>query len=481
MNRIVNKTDFEQVFRNFIHVILKNCLLTILSVICISSMATAQIGKRFPSERKLIKDPVTGVELIFLTSQPGKGDSKLYQTHNSWTSDGQWVIFRSNRVPEEAMAVNEETGEMVQITEGGYSGQLNISRNKMIMHYSRTVDENGNPIPVRDRRASGAGAGAPAVARSMQIIETDLAELFADSKAGTLKDASHYQKICGTTPVSLGAGGLAAIDANEDIAYFSVSREEAMRHLPPGTKIAETFGPRNMGAGPSGLASMNLKTGEIRHVVSVPFQMGHVQSNNWVAGEIVFCWETGGKAPKRMWVVKADGTGLRPIYDELETDWVTHEAVITPDEVAFAIMGHRPVGTQGFDGGTTNPGQEPGWGPSGTRAHLGGLAIANLRTGEVYLAGQTKSGSGLWHVGGSLDGRFAVGDDFKRDIWLIDRRTNEMMLLSAGHKETAQDHPHPIFSTCGTKILIQSAMLSEDNRSMNIVVIKLPQDWLDRK
>ena len=97
------------------------------------------------------------------------------------------------------------------------------------------------------------------------------------------------------------------------------------------------------------------------------------------------------------------------------------------------------------------------------------------------MAGQTKSGSGLWHVGGSLDGRFAVGDDFKRDIWVIDRNTNEMMLLTAGHKDTAQDHPHPIFNTEGTKVLIQSAMLSEDNRSMNIVMVKLPQDWLDRK
>ena len=47
----------------------------------------AQIGKRFPSERKEVIDPVTGVKLIFLTSTPN-GDSKIYQTHNQWTSDG---------------------------------------------------------------------------------------------------------------------------------------------------------------------------------------------------------------------------------------------------------------------------------------------------------------------------------------------------------------------------------------------------------
>lgn len=451
---------------------MKKILLTSLLIVCFASIASAQIGKRFPSERKVIKDPKTGTELIFLTSQQGKGDSKIYQTHNQWTADGKWLIFRSSRVPGEAMAVNETTGEMVQVTEGGYTGMLNIGRKNMVLHFMRNIDAEGNPVVGRRR---GAGDGR------VQIIEVDLAKLFADSEAGTLKESAYYQKVCGTVPAEIGAGGDMAIDANEDVAYFRVSKTEAARHLPEGTKIEENFGPRNMGAGPAGIGSMSLKTGEVKHVVSVPFQVGHIQTNPWVPGEIVFCWETGGKAPTRMWTVKADGSGLRPVYDELPTDWVTHEAVITPDEVAFAVMGHRPVGTSGFQGDSTNPGQEAGWGPSGTRAHFTGLGIANLRTGEVYLAGQTKSGSGLWHVGGSSDGRFAVGDDFRRDIWLIDRKTNEMMLLSAGHKQTAADHPHPTFSPDGTKIQIQSAMLSEDNRSMNIVVIKVPQEWLDRK
>src|SRR3954471_10495207 len=87
-----------------------------------------QIGRRFPSEKKIVKDPVTGVMLTFLTSTP-MGDSKIYQTHNQWTSDGQWLIFRSGRMRGEAMAVNEKTGEMVQVTEGGYVGMLNVARN----------------------------------------------------------------------------------------------------------------------------------------------------------------------------------------------------------------------------------------------------------------------------------------------------------------------------------------------------------------
>jgi oligogalacturonide lyase len=232
---------------------------------------------------------------------------------------------------------------------------------------------------------------------------------------------------------------------------------------------------------------MDLRTGEISYIVSVPFQIGHVQTNPWVPGEIVFCWETGGKSPQRTWTVMSDGTGLRPLYKESEYEWVTHEAVISKDEVAIAIMGHRqiPGGAKIIPSGTAvggvNPGQEPEWGVSGTREKPTGLGIVNLRTREMTLLGQTPSGSGLWHVTGSPDGRWAVGDDFARNIYLIDRHTREMILLSAGHKPTAADHPHPTMSPDGTKIQIQSGMLSEDGKSMNICIIPVPEEWLRRK
>ena len=431
----------------------------------------AQIGRRFPSERKVVKDSVTGTMLTFLTSTPS-GDSKIYQTHNQWTSDGNWLIFRSGRVKGEAMAVNEKTGDIVQVTEGGYTGMLNVARNSMKLYFMRDPQGDSN-----DRRR-------PA---SLQIVEVDLEKLFTDSQAGKLKSADAYQRICGTTPPEIQAGGDMALDGDENWAYFRIGREEAARHLTPGTKIESNFGPRNMGAGPSGIAAMNVKTGAIKHVISVPFQVGHIQTNPWVPGEIVFCWETGGKSPQRTWTVMADGSGLRPLYPESPYEWVTHEAVISKDEVAIAIMGHRQIPgsaklvPEGTTVGGSNPGQEPEWGPSGTREKPTGLGIVNLRTREMTIVGQTPSGSGLWHVSGSPDGRWAVGDDFERNIYLIDRHTHEMILLSAGHKRTAADHPHPTMSPDGTKIQIQSALLSADGKSMNICIIPVPEEWLKRK
>lgn len=444
----------------------KNVLLSIwvIAVVLMCSSTIAQIGARFPSERKVVIDPVTGVELIFLTSSPA-GDSKIYPTHNQWTSDGNWIIFRSKRVKNEAMAVNEKSGEIIQVTEGGYAGILNISRKSMLLYYMRRMDDN----------------------RSREIIEVNLAKLFADSKAGTLKPSSEYQRVCGTIPLELRASGDMALDADEDWIWFRVGQDEAMKHLPEGTKIEDNFGPRNMGAGPGGIAGMNIQTGEIKYVVSVPFQIGHIQSNPWVTGQIVFCWETGGKSPQRTWIVNSDGTGLRPLYPESDYEWVTHEIVLSTDEVAFSIMGHRkiPGTSENVPTGTgvygTNPGQEIEWGPSGTREKPTGLAIVNINTREMIIAGQIPYGSGFWHVAGSSDGRFVAGDNFAREIYLIDRHSHEMILLSAGHKPTAQDHPHPTFSPDGTKILIQSAMLSEDGKSMNLCIIPLPEEWLERK
>jgi len=451
---------------------MQNNFLKILGVslfaVLLSTTAEAQIGRRFPSERKVINDPLTGNKLIFLTSTPA-GDGKIYQTHNQWTSDGKWLIFKSNRVKGEAIAVNEKTGEMVQVTEGGYTGMLNIARKSMYLYFMRKTANDS-------------------LGRSLAIVEVNLDKLFADSKSGKLKDKSAYERICGITSPELQAGGDMALDGDEEWAWFRVGKEYAAKHLPAGTKIESNFGPRNMGAGPSGIAGMNLKTGEIKYVTSVPFQVGHLQTNPWVPGQIVFCWETGGKSPQRTWIVHSDGSGLRPLYPEADFEWVTHEAVISPDEVAIAIMGHRKIltetdttGFKGTDVSGANLGQDKGWGNCGTREKPTGLGSVNINTREMSIAGQIPTGSGFWHVSGSPDRRFVVGDDFARNIYLINRRTNEMMLLSAGHKPTAADHPHPTFSPDGTKIQIQSAMLSADNESMNICVIPVPKKWLKKK
>ena len=427
-----------------------------------SATAMAQMGTRFPSERKVISDPKTGVELVFLTSKSGTGDSKIYQTHNQWTSDGRWVVFRSNRVKGEAMAVNEETGDIVQVTEGGFTGMLCVARKSMNLYHMRAVVD-------KEGKRTG-----------MEVVEVNLGALLADAMAGTVKKKKNYERICGVIPADMCSEGDMALDGSEEFVYFRLDKEYA-RRMPIAEPIADNFGPRHMGAGPGGLGKMDLRTGKSEPVVAVHFKVGHIQGNPWHPGEVIFCWETGGKAPVRTWICNADGTGLRPIYRETEHDWVTHEAVINEDEVVMAIIGHRPIdkGEQKKIDGLESFGTSDDWGPAGTKEYATGIAVVNLRTRELTMEGQVP-GDNFWHVAGSQDGHWVAGDDFARELWLIDRHTGERILLSAGHKTTARDHVHPTFKPDGTEIEIQSAMLSDDGRSMNICIVRLPQHLIDR-
>ena len=453
--------------------------LAVASLLLVAAVpAHAQIGKRFPSEKKIVPDPVTGVPLTFLTSAQGTGDSKIYQTHHQWTSDGKWLVFRSNRVQGEAMAVNEETGDIVQVTEGGFSGMLCLADHSMNLYFlrqQRLPRAEGEEEAAAGERGGRGGRRGGGPRGPAQIVKVDLGKLFVDSEAGTLKDESAYQTVMGTIPIAMGAGGDMALDPTEEFAYFRVGREVAAQHLPAGVEPAADFGPRNMGAGPTGLAGMNLKTGEVKFIVAVPFQIGHVQTNPYVPGEIVFCWETGGKAPQRTWTVKSDGTGLRPAYPESPYEWVTHEAVITPDEMVVAIISHR-----GIDQAT----EDSDWGIAGTAAKPSGNGVINLRTGEMRIEGQLPLGDpgrSVWHVHGSPDGRWIVADDFQYRLWITDRKTGKTQLLAdLGSVRSARDHIHPTFSADSKKVQVQTAMLAEDGRSLNICVVPIPDSLLNR-
>ena len=182
-------------------------------------LASAQIGRRFPSERKVIPDPVTGVPLTFLTSTP-QGDSKIYPTHAQWTADGAWVIFRSGRVPGQAMAVNEATGDLVQVTGGGYVGTLCLARKTMRLFVMRPAERTPAPAPGETSAAGGNRFRGP-----MQIVAVDLARVFADSAAGRMGQEADYERVCGTVPAELGANPDMALDADENTAYFRIGRE----------------------------------------------------------------------------------------------------------------------------------------------------------------------------------------------------------------------------------------------------------------
>ncbi|MCU0792062.1 MAG: oligogalacturonate lyase family protein [Opitutaceae bacterium] len=386
-------------------------------------VAASELGRRTPPELRPVLDPGTGRVLLALTTSPAS-DLKLYQTHPQWAADGVHVIFRSSdrnpaRTPQ-AYAVHTVTGDITQLTTGEGVGtySLNVARLSNRLYYLRTGPD------ARER-----------------LVELELTPLLADSAAGAVKAPETYERVLATLPADhRGAGGF-ALDADERTAYFGVRLADAPPRE-PGKPIPQV---------PSGIRAVDLATGEYRTVIDTPFLMGHVQTNPWVPGEIIYCNETGGDAPQRMWAVQSDGSGNRPLFPESPDDWVTHEIVSDRDTVLFNLMGHTPE----------------------LRRRPTGVMALDLRTGEVSPLGQTPRGQGFWHCNGTPDGKWAVADNFTGEIHLINRRTGELTLVSTGHV-MKPDHTHPNFSPDGRAILVQSGLLTA-GQSLDLILIPVPE------
>jgi len=390
--------------------------LTVLASIVLSSEigVASNVGKRYPSEKHVIVDRITGRPITVLTSSPFNDSKPSFSRRHSWTADGNWIIFDSNRGGNgtQVFAVNELTGDIVQLTDDIQvgAGRVNPSSKAMKVFYIRGQAEN------------------------RQAVELNIGSLLADSMNDQVKEPTAYERVVASLPYNYGQ---LALDADETCLYWG-------GHGGPGT-TSEIF-------------TINIQTGNIDKLIDVAFQAGHFQANPWVSGELFFNKEPGSHPDQRIWSVKSDGTKFRPIYVETREEWVTHPAVTGPDEMMFIISGHMPSLRKR---------------PSGVAVVnlrtdemmiLGQIPVE--RTGEIGITG------GVWHCHGSSDGRWAVVDTFLGNIILIDRTTCEQILLSAGHP-MRPDHAHPTFSRDGKRILIQSALLT-DGKNLNLMVINVP-------
>ena len=413
-------------------------LLVLSTVFTVNGMAS-NVGKRYPSEKHTIVDRVTGRMITVLTSSQ-YNDTKPYHTHDTWTADGNWIIFRSNRGENgtQLFLVNETTGDIIQLTDSPGVQAPNLSRKEMKLFYIRGE-------------------------KDCQVVELDLSKLIDDSMSDRMKNPGDYERIVTSLPAGK-TGRELALDAEETYLYWG-----AILYLPEMTverpKNPETDDLKAQtkfreemrayfdatGRGKSEINKINIKTGKIDKVIEMDFRLGHLQANPWIPGEIFYCKETGGDADQRIWSVNADGTGNRPIYEETPDECVTHETMSSPDEMMFIL--------------------------SGNSAHLRkkptGIAVINLRNDQIKLIGQADE-VGYWHCNGSPDGRWAVGDtEAKGNIYVILRATGEQIMLTAGHP-MRPDHTHPIFSRDSKRVLIQSGLLT-DGTALNLMVISVPE------
>lgn len=281
----------------------KKALLTYFSVSCIYlGLAASDIGRVFPSEASEYEDPVSGALVRVLTHSPSV-DVRIYQTHPQWTADGEWILFRTGDRSRDGnpqiFAVRESDGTLVQLTDGpGLSYRsLRLSRKENILYYLRDVEE------------------------GQEFIRLDLDPLFADSAKGEMRDEG-YETVLDIFPRSR---GMLTLNYSEGIMYYSVDH--------PAGEDGETV---------NSIVAFDIEKGTHEEILRKPFQIGHIQANPHRDGEILFCHETGGDAPQRMWIWRDGMDSAEPLFVEEELDWVTHEAWADEDHVVFNLMGHTP-------------------------------------------------------------------------------------------------------------------------------------------
>lgn len=437
---------------------MKRKKLAILLLLGISQAAFAQFGKCTPSEMQTYKDPATGVNITVLTDTT-KNDHFLYQTDPMWTSDGKYLLFRSssraNDKPIERKQPNGETrtwtptqiffiemasGKIIQATEGTDLGNVYLANRSNRMFISRKEKEKWN----------------------MYVMDLD--KFFADVEKGKVAKCSAYETFIGSFPEEMGRPGSYAVDCEDDYAYITVERKgtpEEEERMMKNAFLPESNQPVKIKPSLCGIRKMNLSTGAVTKVIDTEFKTGHIQASRFTPGEIVFCNETGGDAHQRMWFCTADGSVFKPLYKETPLDWVTHETFASKDFVYFNILGFQPR----------------------LRKQVNGIARINLRTDDVELIGQVEMdkdrqgiesqllGRGFWHCNASSDNRWAAGDTFGGNVWLIDVQTGEKYWLASDVK-MKPDHAHPSFSRDNAKVLFQSGHFTNGKR-LNLMMVDI--------
>jgi oligogalacturonide lyase len=372
-------------------------------------------GQRFPSESLTITDPVTGVKIIALTTSR-HNNSKIYQDRPNWTADGKYIVFSSNR--------NTTAG-------GNITFAKNTTAQRVRQYYALSMDNHeivqvttgsNNKDFLLEHRKNKAF-----LLRENQVVELNLEELLTDSERGKVKTPGSYEKVVATIPDSLKPGGM-CLDSNDKRIFFST----------------------RAGDHSSAIYSIEFDNKKISKLIEVPFRTGHFQANPYVSGEMMYCWETGGDAPQRMWVLSVDKRGKvvnRPVYKERADEWVTHEVFAGPDHIVFNVMGHLER----------------------LRKNPTGIVLLNIRTNESKLLGQAKELGGYWHTAGTKDLKWAVGDSFDGNIYRLDIENGDATLLTTGHRPntkspfSSQAHAHQSISPDGKWVLFNSSMLTDSD------------------
>jgi len=334
------------------------------------------------------RDEVTGALVTDLTPDMARA-LVTYQTHPMWCAGMDYLLFQGERDGVVAPhALHLPSGEARCLVAGGTGSCVLESEGGRLYYFS------GREVHVLDVAAAFRGDGAPS-------------------------------SVAGLPQEVLRSEGGVSLDANDSVLYTGAVLEEDARWA---------------------LLALDVEVGRWRTVARLDFRIGHVQASPSASGEVMFCHETGGDAPQRMWFVDAQGGRPRPFYKETYGEWVTHEVWWGRDRAAFTIWPYNEE----------------------HRRQPHGAASADLATGTPMIHAQFPA----WHIHGSPDGKWLVADDMDRRIWLIRRDNGERRLLTRGHLGRGfQTHLHPSFAPDSASVVFSSSR----NGAEHLFLVTIPE------
>lgn len=409
------------------------CAITLsLFVSAGSASETSYPLEILPAEHRRMTDPVTGADLLFLTTAP-ENDSNLYFHERSWLADESVILFTSSRRKGGLMGYVTATGELLRFNtpQGGLGG------------------------------ATAAVKGSTVLAtRGRSIIEVKLV-IHSDPANSMRSKVIATERILCTLPDGSPATSL---NASCDGKYVAL-----------GVKgfADKTRGPT--------IYKINLKTGKLTEVCRLPDPPGyggHVQWSRTNPNLLSFAGGRGATgdvaggtraatgpedyagSDQRLWVVDIRHGTPRNVYMAGEGELVTHESWWVNDQLLFC------------------------GGKSPQPAVLSHVKILNIYSGEVRIAGagawwpeaSAKEAARLnwWHASGSANGRWVAADNWHGDIMLFEGKTTRPHLLTSGHRTYGSgEHPHVGWDRKGEKVIFGSHLLGD----LNVCVATIPKAW----
>lgn len=355
----------------------------------LTGLALAKSYPAFPAIAEQFEsyvDEITGATVYRLTRDSGNHQI-VYQTHPQWSQDQNYLLFNSNPDGKgyRPHVLSMLTGEARAILP-------EAPQTMALAHHSDKL------YFLRDRK----------------LCSMDMVQAYdgsgRESELASLPD--NAESLEGLTGL---AGGI-SVDAEERYVYL-------------GVQYGEDTG---------GIVAIDLASRKSHRVLRTPFKVGHVQANPHISGRIMYCHETGGDAPQRMWTVDVNGMSHRPFFKESYDEWVTHEAWWGPDRAIFTIWPYDDAHRQ--------------------LPH--GIFWADYATGRAFQI----SNYPAWHTHGSPDRQWAMGDDFDRNIWLVQLSSGQRRRLTQGHAQgDAKPHPHASFTPDGRAILLNSGHFGKED------------------